>query len=105
MESIRGLSYLEVEERISQGNTNHVDQSSSRSLQEIFRANVFTRFNAILGVLLGVVFIAGSPIDGLFGLVLIANSTIGVIQEWNAKKKLDALTFLHAPLSHVIRDS
>jgi len=105
VESIRGLSYLEVEERISQGNTNHVDQSSSRSLQEIFRANVFTRFNAILGVLLGVVFIAGSPIDGLFGLVLIANSTIGVIQEWNAKKKLDALTFLHAPLSHVIRDS
>lgn len=104
MEASRGLSAIEVAERITAGLINTVDQSSSRSLQEIFRSNVFTRFNAILGALLIVVFIAGSPADGLFGIVLLANSTIGVVQEWLAKRKLDQLAFLHAPLSRVVRD-
>lgn len=104
MEPIRGLSAVEVAERTRDGLTNTVDQSTSRSLREIFRSNVFTRFNAILSVLLIVVFVAGSPADGLFGLVLLTNSTIGVAQEWLAKRKLDQLAFLHVPLSSVIRD-
>ena len=34
------------------GKTNDVPDRASRSVSEIVRANVFTRFNAILGVLL-----------------------------------------------------
>ena len=41
---------------------------------QFVRANVLTRINAILGVLLLIALLAGSPIDALFGLVIIANS-------------------------------
>ena len=48
-DSTHGLSSAEVAERVAQGQTNDVGESTSRSLSEIFRANVLTRFNAILG--------------------------------------------------------
>lgn len=104
MHELVGLTAIEVEQRIASGKTNVVRTTTSRTLREIFQANVFTRFNAVLGVLLVVVFIAESPGDGLFGFVLLANSTIGVVQEWLAKRKLDALALLHAQTSSVLRD-
>ena len=50
-------------------------------MSEIVRSNVFTRINAILGVLFAIVLATGSLINGLFGLLIIANSAIGIIQE------------------------
>ena len=99
-----GLSSAEVAERVAAGQTNLVETRTSRSFGEIFRANVFTRFNAVLGALFVVVLFAGSIVDGLFGFPLIANSAIGIIQEWIAKRKLDRLAFIHAPTATVIRD-
>jgi cation-transporting P-type ATPase E len=99
-----GLSSAEVAERVAAGQTNLVETRTSRSFGEIFRANVFTRFNAVLGALFVVVLFAGSIVDGLFGFPLIANSAIGIIQEWIAKRKLDRLAFMHAPTATVIRD-
>jgi cation-transporting ATPase E len=99
-----GLTTAEVNHRIAIGATNEVRTTTSRTLTEIFRAHVFTRFNAVLGILLLVVFVANSPGDGLFGFVLLANSTIGVLQEWSAKRKLDALALLHSQTSCVIRN-
>ena len=46
---LRGLTAAEVAVRVERGQVNHVDDSSSRSLGEIVRANVLTRFNAIVG--------------------------------------------------------
>lgn len=99
-----GLSSAEVAERIAAGQTNVAETKTSRSFSEIFRANVFTRFNAVLGALFVVVIFAGSIADGLFGFPLIANSAIGIIQEWIAKRKLDRLAFMHAPTATVVRD-
>lgn len=73
-------------------------------MSEIFRANVLTRFNAILGALFVLVMATGSLADGLFGLILVANSTIGIAQEWAAKRKLDRLALLNAPTARVLRD-
>ena len=47
-----GLSGPEAAERTARGLTNRAPIETSRSLMAIVRANVFTRFNAILGVLL-----------------------------------------------------
>ena len=102
--SVVGLSTAEVQERIAQGLTNHTDNSSSRSVRDILKANILTRFNAVLGALFVVVMIAGSIADGLFGFLLLANSLIGIIQELIAKRKLDRLTLLHSPHTVVIRD-
>ncbi|MGB9302172.1 MAG: HAD-IC family P-type ATPase [Mycobacterium sp.] len=94
MSSIVGLSDSEVAQRITEGKTNDVAQRATRSIPQIVRANVFTRINAILGVLLAVVLITGSVINGLFGLLIVANSVIGMIQEIRAKQTLDKLAIV-----------
>src|SRR5699024_1948723 len=62
------------------------------------------RINALLGVLLIIVLAAGSPIDAMFGLVIIANSGIGIVQEWRAKRTLDRLTIVGQARPTVRRD-
>ena len=94
MTAALGLSDAEVAARIAEGKTNDVPSRASRSVADIVRANVFTRINAILGVLFGIVLATGSLINGLFGLLIIANSGIGIIQELRAKKTLDNLAII-----------
>ena len=99
-----GLTPAEVAARVAAGQTNDVGHRTSRSVWDIVRANVLTRFNAILGALFVMVLVAGSPVDGLFGIVLVVNSAIGIGQEVLAKRKLDRLALLHAPTIRVVRD-
>jgi cation-transporting ATPase E len=89
-----GLSDDEVAARVADGKTNDVPARASRTVGEIVRANVLTRINAILGVLFVIVVSTGSLINGLFGLLIVANSAIGIIQELRAKKTLDNLAIV-----------
>jgi len=98
------LSLREVASRIDEGKVNVSTDDSSRTFGQIVRANVLTRFNAILGVLLAVILVVGPIHDGLFGLVLVANTAIGIIQEVRAKRTLDRLTLMAAPRATVVRD-
>ena len=99
-----GLTAAEVGQRVAAGQVNETGTGSSRTIWEIVKANVFTRFNAILGALFVLILITGSLADGLFGLVLIVNSAIGIVQEYLAKRKLDRLALLNAPTTRVVRD-
>ncbi|MBF0660547.1 HAD-IC family P-type ATPase [Rhodococcus sp. (in: high G+C Gram-positive bacteria)] len=89
-----GLATEQVAERVARGQTNDVPDRASRSVKDIVRANVFTRINAILGVLLLIVLATGSIVDGMFGLLIVANSSIGIIQEVRAKRTLDKLAIV-----------
>jgi cation-transporting P-type ATPase E len=89
-----GLTDAEVAQRVADGNSNAVPARAARSIADIVRANVFTRINAILGVLLVIVLATGSVINGLFGLLIIANSVIGMVQEIRAKQTLDRLAIV-----------
>ncbi len=100
-----GLSDAEVAARVAEGKTNDVPSRASRSVGEIVKANVFTRINAILGVLFAIVLATGSLINGLFGLLIIANSAIGIIQELRAKKTLDNLAIVGQARPTVRRQS
>jgi cation-transporting P-type ATPase E len=91
---IAGLTDAEVAQRIAEGKSNAVAERATRSIAAIVRANVFTRINAILGVLLVIVLATGSVINGLFGLLIIANSVIGMVQEIRAKQTLDKLAIV-----------
>ncbi|MDG4665703.1 cation-translocating P-type ATPase [Mycobacterium sp. 236(2023)] len=91
---ITGLSDAEVAQRVADGKTNDVPTRAARSVSEIIRGNVFTRINAILGVLFVIVLSTGSVINGAFGLLIIANSAIGIIQELRAKQTLDKLAIV-----------
>jgi len=92
--AVTGLSDAEVAQRVADGKTNDVPTRAARSVSDIIRGNVFTRINAILGVLLIIVLSTGSVINGAFGLLIIANSAIGIIQELRAKQTLDKLAIV-----------
>jgi cation-transporting ATPase E len=92
--TLTGLSAAQVDQRRRAGRANVVTRRSSRSVWSIVRANVLTRFNAILGVLLVLVLVFGPPQDGLFGLVIVVNSAVGIVQELRAKRTLDALALV-----------
>ncbi|MFC9853946.1 HAD-IC family P-type ATPase [Streptomyces prasinus] len=101
---VTGLTSAEVAERVALGQVNDVPVRSSRSLAEIVRANVLTRFNAIIGVL-WVIMLGVAPLqDSLFGFVILANTGIGIIQEWRAKKTLDSLAVIGEARPTVRRD-
>ena len=89
-----GLTSAEVAQRVADGRINEVPSRATRSVAEIVRANVFTRINAILAVLFAIVLATGSLVNGLFGLLIILNSVIGVIQELRAKLTLDRLSIV-----------
>nr|WP_127895203.1 HAD-IC family P-type ATPase [Streptomyces sp. S10(2018)] len=99
-----GLTAAGVAERIARGQVNDVPVRSSRSLADIVRANVFTRFNAIIGVLWVIMLIVAPIQDSLFGFVILANTGIGIIQEWRAKKTLDSLALIGEVRPTVRRD-
>jgi cation-transporting P-type ATPase E len=98
-----GLTAEQVAERVRRGEVNDSGERTSRTLGEIVRANVFTRFNAILGTMLVVILIVGPIQDATFGIVLVANALIGIVQEARAKQKLDRLAVLSAPRARVVR--
>lgn len=100
----RGLTAAEVAERKKLGQVNKHGKGTGRSVAQILRANIFTRVNAILGVLCAIVLSTGSIINAAFGLLIIANSAVGVIQELRAKKTLDQLRIVGESEPTVIRD-
>lgn len=98
-----GLTADEVAERVADGRTNDAGERTSRTYGEIVRANVVTRFNAILGTMIVIILVVGSPIDALFGWIVVANALIGIVQEIRAKRTLDRLAVLAAPHARVVR--
>ena len=91
-------------ERVSRGQVNAADDRTSRTVGEILRANVFTRFNALLGVLFAVTLTTGRIQDAAFFGVVVTNALIGIVQETRAKRTLDRLAVLSAPTARVLRD-
>jgi len=78
--------------------------TSSRSTASIVAGNVFTLFNAIIGVFFVLILSLGLFADAVFGLIAIVNSWIGIRQELKAKATLDELAVLVAPRARVVRD-
>jgi cation-transporting ATPase E len=99
-----GLRSEQVEARRRRGEVNTVPSVTSRSVASILVSNIFTRFNVLLGLLLVAILAIGPIQDALFGLVLIVNTPIGIVQELRGKRALDRLAVLTAPTAHVIRN-
>ncbi len=78
--------------------------TSSRSVSSIVAGNVFTLFNAVIGVFFVLILSLGLIADAAFGVIAIVNSYIGIRQELKAKRKLDELAILVAPHAKVERD-
>ncbi len=101
---ITGLTQAEVAERVARGETNDAPDPRSRSLGSIIRANTLTWFNALIGSMWVVMWFVAPFQDSLFGFVIVANSLIGIIQEWRASRALAKLSVIGEARPCVRRD-
>src|SRR4029453_3090284 len=104
MRESEGLTAAEVAERVARGQVNDVPSAPTRTIGQIVRSNLVTRFNLLLGSLLAVILVVGPLQDALFGLVIVANTVVGIVQELRAKRTLDRLEVVNAPRARVVRD-
>ena len=105
MIKLSGLSESEVADRKKRGLANDTPNQSSRRVRDILRANILTYFNILIVSLAVIVWLVSrSPFNILFGMVVVINSLIGIVQELRAKRMLDKLAILNATQVSVIRD-
>jgi cation-transporting P-type ATPase E len=97
-----GLTSAEAKKRLRE--LGSPPDASSRSVASIVAGNVFTLFNAIIGVFFVLILSLGQYADAVFGLIAIVNSYIGIRQELKAKRTLDELAVLVAPHARALRD-
>lgn len=99
----RGLSETQASRRLSERGEVSA-RPTSRSYASIVRANVLTIFNLILASFGVLTLVFGDWRDALFLGIVLANTTIGITQEVRAKRALDRLAALVAPVAEVVRD-
>src|ERR1044072_7640589 len=87
-----GLTSAEAEQRLRK--LGPPPETSSRSTSSIVAGNVFTLFNAIIGVIFVLILSLGLFADAIFGLIAIVNYYIGIRHELKAKRTLDQLAVL-----------
>ena len=99
-----GLTSAQVAERVAAGQVNDVKDRNARSLGDIFRANTFTYFNALIGSLWVLMLVSAPFIDSLFGFIIVINTGIGVVQEYRAARTLARLSLVGQQQAMVRRD-
>lgn len=104
MESIKGLTHEEVEEKIKQGKSNKVKIKTNESILKILRKNIFTYFNFIFLILTILLITSHSYRNLTFLGIIITNILIGIIQQIRSKITLDKLSLLDKNKYTVIRD-
>ncbi|NQW72602.1 MAG: HAD-IC family P-type ATPase, partial [Actinobacteria bacterium] len=100
----QGLTVAEVAERVAAGQVNHAPDARSRSLTDIIRANTLTWFNLVIGIMWAIMIIVAPFQDSLFGFVIVANTLIGIIQEYRASRALAKLAVIGEAKPTVRRD-
>jgi len=101
---VTGLTSAEVAERVERGQVNEAPSATSRSLSDIIRKNTFTWFNALIGSMWIIMLIVAPIQDSLFGFVIVANTLIGIIQEYRAARTLEKLAVIGEAKPVVRRD-
>ena len=104
METIKGLTHEEVEEKIKQGKSNKVKIKTNESILKILRKNIFTYFNFIFLILTILLITSRSYRNLTFLGIIITNILIGIIQQIRSKITLDKLSLLDKNKYIVIRD-
>ncbi|MGN1096333.1 MAG: hypothetical protein ACI4QU_00625, partial [Christensenellales bacterium] len=107
--AVAGLSTADVKQRIEEGKINGDQNVRTKTVGEIFRTNIFTFFNILFIVIaLILIFFIPQNANGYaqfgFMMLVIINTTIGIVQELKAKKTIDKLSLISAPKVTAIRD-
>lgn len=100
----QGLTSDQVKERVEKGQTNKTPNTNVKTYRAIFFENIFTFFNILCFAVSVSLIVVGSFSNLLFMAIILANITIGIIQEIKAKKTIEKLSLLTAPAVKVVRD-
>ena len=100
-----GLSSLQVASRKEAGLSNAIKKHVSKSYLRILSDNLFNFLNGVLLVVIILLFWVKAPFSRFFfAFILLANITIGLIQDIHARKLTDKLKIITDPKINVIRD-
>lgn len=100
----RGLTKRQVERRIKNGDVNRTSCSTTKTIPQIIKTNLFTLFNLINFVLAMMLIWVESYENTIFVLVAAINLIIGIVNEIRAKIVIDKLSLLVSNKALVIRD-
>jgi cation-transporting P-type ATPase E len=100
----RGLTAAEVAQRVAEGKANDAPDPRSRSLLDIVKANTLTWFNLVIGSMWAIMLLVAPFQDSLFGFAIVANTLIGIVQEYRASRALARLSLIGAARPTVRRD-
>lgn len=104
-EQIKGLSLTEVAERRAQGEYNRFSVRPTRSYAQIIRANVFSLYNLVLLISVGILLALRGLNNALApAFPVIMNIILGLVQEVRAKRALDKLATLTVRTVSIRRD-
>ena len=99
-----GLSGEQVKSRTDANLTNDAKLPTTKTYRSIFIKNIFTFFNMLWVVIAAALMAVGSYKDLLFIFVIVANTTIAIVQEIRAKIAVEKLSIMTAPLVKTVRD-
>lgn len=102
--NVSGLTLEEVEAARAAGDVNVDAGTKTRSVRDIMRDNICTLFNLVNVILFAFVLITGSFRNGLFMIVIVVNTAIGIVQELRSKRITDKLSIVASAKAKVIRD-
>ena len=104
-----GLTQEQVQERVMKGQTNKSPNENVKTIGSIIVENVFTFFN-ILCFLVAIALVVVNILykqswsNILFMAIILVNIIIGIVQEVRAKKTIEKLSLLTAPVVKVVRN-
>ena len=99
-----GLTKEEVADRVARGEVNVDAGVKTRSVAQIVRENVVTLFNLVNIALFALVAYTGSFKNGLFMIVIVLNTAIGIVQEVRSKRVTDRLSIVVGSDAKLVRD-
>ncbi len=100
----KGLNEKQINQRIGENLINSKTSNKSKSIGSIFAKNIFTFFNMTCLVVALALISVGAYADLLFMVIVVLNTTIGIIQEIKAKRTLDKLNLSNSNFTKVVRD-
>ncbi|MBQ7579178.1 MAG: HAD-IC family P-type ATPase [Clostridia bacterium] len=99
-----GLSSEQVADRNEKGLNNVTPNTNVKTYKSIFVENIFTFFNMLCFAIFISLAIVGAWKSCIFMVIILANIAIGIIQEIRAKRTIEKLSLLTAPVVNVMRD-
>lgn len=99
-----GLTQEQIDERVAKNLVNISNVKTGKSVGSILMKNIFTFFNLICFVVAAALIFVGAYTDLAFLVIVVLNTTIGIVQEIKAKKTMDKLSLTNSNFTKVIRD-